>query len=389
MCWWTKRWSWIAAVALVCLGRSAEAAEVEVEQTQECGAKFEHHVGWTALPSNAEEVALGAVLALPVVLDLSGPQAEAATAYLTVEVTASDGSPVAGAVESLDRAGQYVAWRPDEALSAESTYGVRLFADNEAMRRSDDARFSGEANDIETLWSFTVSDESPTVIEWDAVEVVAEYLVVETIAGASGLVCCDETYPLFDIKVGCTSLRGGTCGSRNARGEARGFLELASHPEVVASNTALELGTWSDASGSACATVTRTNRTDGSQDEREFCLELEGPLGELPDYDVEARLAEVCEGVPYTCVRVLSGDWGFSWDPDDCMTAAGEGSDDAGGDDGPDADADSDGTPNPEPGTGGCGCSSTSAPPPFAVLGLLLLMGLRRRRQPAGISSLH
>ncbi len=377
---WLKHWSWLAAVGLVSLGRSAAAAGVEVEEPEACDQVYDDHVGWTAQPPAAELIALGAVLPLPISLDLFGEQADAAISFLEVNVIDSDGNPVPGAVESLDPAGQSVAWRAEAILSPEVTYEVRLFVDNEAMRSSAETRFLGEAIEFETLWSFSVSDEAPTVVDWEAVEVRTQYTIVETIS-KSGLVCCDGAYPTFDIKADCTDLEG-TCGSRHARAEARGFVELASHPATAGFNTALDLGSWSDRSGLACVTVTRTDRTSGAQDEREFCQELEGPLGPIEDYDVEARLAEVCDGVPYRCDVVLAGDWGDEWDSENCWPSTDE---DPSGKEprgiGPGSRAGD--TADPEPGIdGGCGCRASSGPTPLAVSGLLMLLfGLRRRAQ--------
>ena len=384
MAWSMTRWGWVLAVGLLPTGRLAAAAEVEVVNTRDCDDWFASEgEGWIALPPAAENIALGAVLPLPVSLGRFGG-GRASLDFLAVEVTASDGCAVPGVVESLHSSGQYVSWRPEEALSLGEVYEARLFADNEALRRRLPL-VDGE--NFEELWSFTVLDEPPTVIDWEAVEVVAEYVIVESISSGAGLVCCDEAYPTFDTKSDCIDL-GGTCGSRSARGEFRGAVELGPHPALGGFNTAVDISSWSDASGSACATVTRTNRTDGSEDEREFCLELEGTLGQLADYDVEARLAEVCEGVPYTCAAGESADWGYKWDPEQCEPGTGQEAEDtgpsAGPDDSPDAAADL------EPGTGGCGCSARSTPPPLSLLGMLLLVaGLRRRRQPAGTSSSH
>jgi MYXO-CTERM domain-containing protein len=329
---------------------------------------------------------------------------EEALAYLAVEVT-QDGQPITGAVEVQD-GWRGLVWRPDAPLTPGAALAITLTVDNDAIADDGCEPFGLE------LGPFAAEVGPDPLQSLDlAVATADAELSIREDETLDAYVCCDGAYPEIDTSCGDTIWwEEGHCEAITGVGWMRTTwtLNLADLPVELAGNLAWRVETETDTylvwpgesqrtlsfDAPTCARAVVHNPATGETLELdEICLgdELAEDLGPQA-LDPSAGLA-MCADEPYVCEHD-----GNAWDPAACEPYTGgdgDGDGDPTGDGDGDPTGDGDGDPTGDGDGGetgadagldgaeagaGCSCSTGSSPAGPAALGLLVLLGLVRRR---------
>ena len=297
--------------------------------------------------------------------------AELLLGALTLEVRA-DGELVEGTVEAIDRPGMTdtLLWRPAELLRPETTYTV-----DATYLNADDVPSVCAAKQVEIPLEFKTTAGKAVPMTPPQIWSDSSYSDSPVMA-LDSLICCDGAFPvaqeLCDIPQGLAWSEGKCVPTRSrARlGATMGVAEILDLPTAAQwARTLYENGEEVDTTlgqsfsrsllEPACFTIVQYSLSTGESfmsEERCIGDDLSMPLGDLL-LDPTPMLAELCEDTPYICEANDDG-----WVPDRCRPwplPARE--------------------PEPEPASAS-GCRVDEPGPGLALLALMLVSSLRRRR---------
>ncbi|MBK9757854.1 MAG: hypothetical protein IPO88_30960 [Nannocystis sp.] len=368
-------------VASALILRPAEAAACDPDPC------YQADLWQTLAPVNASLIPGDGVL----VLQGANPGDPAAWLDKVALTVTLDATPVAGALEAPGINGVLV-WRPDAPLVA-GMYKVMGTLDN-----PDDLDYCGE----DLLLDFEFMSDGGAAVPLTPPSLTPMEVVSTTqIVDLETLVCCEGVVPgtsFNDCGGDSVDYPEGQCAPTQGTGWLDVQLPIAPmlpigtaamlayslkvDGAVVARTLSPQLG-W-QASAPFCTEVVVTNLGTGETLTTDKQCHGDAVASQLGPQDLDPALAITCSEPLQTCAVNAMGD---AWDPNMCTPwppegetgTPTEGGSDSAGSDGSGGSGGSAG--EAEPGEKGCGCVGGGAPGPWALPGVLVLAGLRRRRR--------